>query len=148
MSNLQARGGSVRVRIGGNTQETATMVGGLSDGKMMEKGRPTDYPVCLYFFHSSCAYYVPQMEMSTPPLLYTPEVVYMLANISSLVNVQWYLGGYLEFNCIFPEMTGSVGIPLNDTQHLRLKIAEVAERVLGNNLLGLQVGNEPDQYGM
>ncbi|KAJ6561988.1 hypothetical protein B0H19DRAFT_1068685 [Mycena capillaripes] len=116
MSNLQARGGSVRVRIGGNTQETATMVSDLSDGKIMEKqGNATDYPLQMY----------------TPPLVYTPEVVYMLANISSLVNVQWYLG-----------------IPLNDTQHLRLEIAEVAETVLGNNLLGLQVGNEPDQYGI
>ncbi|KAJ7145148.1 glycoside hydrolase family 79 protein [Mycena crocata] len=115
MSNMQARGGSVRVRIGGNTQETATMVTSLPDGKMMEKGPPADDP----------------SQMLTPPLLYTPEVVYMLANISSLVNVQWYLG-----------------IPLNDTEQLRLQIAEVAETVLGDRLLGFQVGNEPDQYGI
>ncbi|KAJ7094261.1 hypothetical protein C8R44DRAFT_814122 [Mycena epipterygia] len=68
-------------------------------------------------------------QMVTPPLLYTPEVVYMLANISALVNVEWYLG-----------------IPLNDTQDLRLQIAEVAEAVLGDRVLGFQVGNEPDQY--
>ncbi|KAJ7168530.1 hypothetical protein C8R46DRAFT_1267699 [Mycena filopes] len=115
MSNLQARGGSVRVRIGGNTQETATMVASLPDGKMMEKVASSNDP----------------LEMLTPPLLYTPEVIYMLANISALVNVQWYLG-----------------IPLNDTQHIRLEIAEVAEEVLRDNLLGFQVGNEPDQYGM
>ncbi|KAJ7018597.1 glycoside hydrolase family 79 protein [Mycena alexandri] len=115
MSNMQARGGSVRVRIGGNTQETAALVWSLPDDKMMEKVNATDDP----------------LEMLTPPLLYTPEVVYMLANISALVNVQWYLG-----------------IPLNDTQHLRLAIAEVAEQVLGDNLLGFQVGNEPDQYGI
>ncbi|KAJ6512845.1 glycoside hydrolase family 79 protein [Mycena sanguinolenta] len=116
MSNLQARGGSVRVRIGGNTQETAAMVESLPDGKMMEKQ------------NSSVGY---PGQMLTPPLLYTPEVLYMLANISSLVNVQWYLG-----------------IPLNDTQNLRLKIAEVGEQVLGDKLLGLQVGNEPDRYGV
>ncbi|KAJ6545100.1 glycoside hydrolase family 79 protein [Mycena vulgaris] len=115
MSLMAARGGSVRVRIGGNTQETATMVSSLPDGKMMEKGHPADDP----------------SQMLTPSLLYTPEVVYMLANISSLVNVQWYLG-----------------IPLNDTQQLRLEIAEVAEAVLGDRLLGFQVGNEPDQYGI
>ncbi|KAJ7707363.1 glycoside hydrolase family 79 protein [Mycena rosella] len=115
MSLISARGGSVRVRIGGNTQETATMVSSLPDGKMIEKGQPSNDP----------------SQMSTPSLLYTPEVVYMLANISSLVNVQWYLG-----------------IALNDTTNLRLGIAEVAEAVLGASLLGLQVGNEPDQYGI
>ncbi|KAJ7679102.1 glycoside hydrolase family 79 protein [Mycena polygramma] len=139
MSNLQARGGSVRVRVGGNTQETATMVSTLPDGKMMEKKLGQAYePVrllVLFYFRDSLDWAsqldTPQLQMFTPPLLYTPEVVYMLANISSLVNVQWYLG-----------------IPLNDTQNLRLKIAEVAETVLGTNLLGLQVGNEPDQYGI
>lgn len=40
------------------------------------------------------------------------------------------------------------GIPLNDSTNLRLEIAEVAEAVLGDNLLGLQVGNEPDQYSL
>ncbi|KAJ7054035.1 glycoside hydrolase family 79 protein, partial [Mycena amicta] len=115
MSNLQARGGSVRVRIGGNSQETATLVQSLPDERMMEKGAPLPSDTML----------------STPPLLYTPEVLYMLANISSLVNVQWYLG-----------------IPMNDTQHLRLDIVEVAESILGDRLIGFQVANEPDQYGL
>lgn len=39
-----------------------------------------------------------------------------------------------------------LGIPLNDTTNLRLGIAEVSEAILGDNLLGLQVGNEPDLY--
>ncbi|KAJ7227457.1 glycoside hydrolase family 79 protein [Mycena pura] len=115
MSNVQARGGSVRVRVGGNTQDTAntaTLEPSLADGKMMEKqSQDTANPT------------------HTPALLYTPDVLYMLANISSLVNVEWYLG-----------------IPLNDTTNLRLAIAEVAEPVLGKSLLGFQVGNEPDQY--
>ncbi|KAJ7649886.1 hypothetical protein FB45DRAFT_778805, partial [Roridomyces roridus] len=116
MGNLAARGGSVRVRIGGNTQETATLVQSLPDGKMMEKGvAPVGNP----------------LQMTTPPLFYTPEMLYMLANISALVPVQWYLG-----------------IPLNDTSHLRLQIAEAGEAILGDRLLGFQVGNEPDQYGI
>jgi len=32
------------------------------------------------------------MQTDTPPLVYTPDILYMMANISSLVNVQWYLG--------------------------------------------------------
>ena len=39
------------------------------------------------------------------------------------------------------------GVGMNDTKNLRLQIAEVGEAILGENLLGLQVGNEPDLYG-
>jgi len=53
----------------------------------------------------------------------------MLANISSLVNVRWHLG-----------------IPFNDTSNLRLAIAEQGQAILGDHLIGLQVGNEPDLY--
>lgn len=61
--------------------------------------------------------------------MYTPDMLYMLANISALVNTKWYLG-----------------VPLNDSSNLRLAIAEYGERILGGSLLGLQVGNEPDLY--
>ncbi|KAJ6561989.1 glycoside hydrolase family 79 protein [Mycena capillaripes] len=112
MSLLQARGGSVRVRVGGNTQDTATMFSSLPGGKMMEKeAQDTANPT------------------HTPALLFTPDVLYMLANISALVNVDWYLG-----------------IPMNDTTNLRLGIAEAGEAILGDKLVGFQVGNEPDQY--
>ena len=40
----------------------------------------------------------------------------------------------------------SIGVPLNDTSILRLQIAELGESILGNNLIGLQIGNEPDLY--
>jgi hypothetical protein len=53
----------------------------------------------------------------------------MLRNISSLVNVRWHLG-----------------IPFNDTQNFRLAIAERGQQILGDFLMGLQVGNEPDLY--
>ncbi len=35
---------------------------------------------------------------------------------------------------------------MNDTSNLRLQIAEVSESILGDNLIGLQLGNEPDLY--
>ncbi|KAI0772363.1 glycoside hydrolase family 79 protein [Trametes elegans] len=112
MSLIAERAGRVHVRIGGNTQETARLVESLADGKAIEKEKvntnnPTD----------------------TPALLYTPEILYLLSNISSLVNVKWYLG-----------------VPLNDTTNLALDIVTYGERILGDNLIGLQVGNEPDLY--
>ncbi|KAF9054026.1 glycoside hydrolase family 79 protein [Panaeolus papilionaceus] len=112
MANLQSRSGRVDIRVGGNTQETAVLVDNTPDGKILEKdlkgaSNPTQ----------------------TPPLLFTPELLYMLRNISSLVNVRWYLG-----------------IPFNDTENLRLGIAEKGQQILGDYLIGLQVGNEPDLY--
>jgi hypothetical protein len=112
MSNLVQRGGSVHIRVGGNTQDYAVMVNSLVDGKIIEKQNTgNDHPT------------------QTPTLLYTPEVFYLLSNISALLDVRWYLG-----------------IPFNDTANLRLAIAEFGETILGDNLLGLQVGNEPDLY--
>ncbi|KAJ6545101.1 glycoside hydrolase family 79 protein [Mycena vulgaris] len=112
MSNVASRGGSVRVRVGGNTQETATLVSSLANGKIMQKqAQDTANPT------------------NTPELMFTTDVLYMLANISALVNVDWFLG-----------------VPMNDTNHLRLGIAEAGEAILGDKLIGFQVGNEPDQY--
>jgi hypothetical protein len=112
MSTLVQRGGSAHVRVGGNTQDYATLVNSLADGKIIEKQNTGN-----------------TNPTETPTLLYTPEVFYLLGNISALLDVRWYLG-----------------IPFNDTSNLRLQIAEVGEAVLGDKLLGLQVGNEPDLY--
>ncbi|KAJ7037927.1 glycoside hydrolase family 79 protein [Mycena alexandri] len=65
----------------------------------------------------------------TPAVIYTMDLFYMLSNISALVNVKWY-----------------IGVPFNDTSDFRLQIVEYGEAVLGDNLLGIQVGNEPDLY--
>ncbi|KIJ62902.1 glycoside hydrolase family 79 protein [Hydnomerulius pinastri MD-312] len=114
MSNIRERAGEVRIRVGGNTQETATLVDSLPGGVMMAKAAvDTNNPT------------------QTPAILYTPEVLYLLGNISALVGVKWFLG-----------------IPFNDTTNLRLGIAEVGEAVLSGPgyLLGFQVGNEPDLY--
>ncbi|EAU81861.2 hypothetical protein CC1G_06072 [Coprinopsis cinerea okayama7 len=112
MSNLIRRGGSVRVRVGGNTQETAVLVPSLPDGRILSKdedglSNPTQ----------------------TPPLDYTADLIYMLGNISSLVNVDWFLG-----------------VPFMDASNFQLAIAEVGQQVLGSRLIGLQAGNEPDLY--
>jgi len=53
-----------------------------------------------------------------------------MLSISSLVNTQWFMG-----------------IPFNDTANPRLGIAEYSEQILGQYLLGFQLGNEPDLYG-
>lgn len=81
MSTLAARSGEVHVRVGGNTQDYATLVDSLDQGRVIDKlsddlGNPTD----------------------TPPLLYTRGLFYMMSNISNFVPVKWYLGQYL-----FPE---------------------------------------------
>ncbi|PPQ81022.1 hypothetical protein CVT26_002903 [Gymnopilus dilepis] len=112
MANLQQRVGRINIRVGGNTQETATLVESTPDGKILEKDKegatnPTQ----------------------TPPLVYTPDLLYMLRNVSDLVNVRWYLG-----------------VPFNDTSNFRLQIVERGQEILGDYLIGLQVGNEPDLY--
>ncbi|KAF8636118.1 hypothetical protein AX17_003821 [Amanita inopinata Kibby_2008] len=65
----------------------------------------------------------------TPPLLVSKDLLYMMKGISDLVNVRWFLG-----------------IPFNDTQNWRLSIASEGQRILGDYLIGLQAGNEPDLY--
>ncbi|CAL1698444.1 unnamed protein product [Somion occarium] len=112
VSNIVQRAGRFHIRVGGNTQETARLVDQTADGRMIEK-QSID----------------PNNPTATPVLIYTMEMFYLLANISSLMNVKWYLG-----------------IPLNDTSDLHLEVAQYGEQFLGDNLLGLQVGNEPDLY--
>jgi len=112
MSSLVQRGGQVNVRVGGNTQDYATLVPSNPNGKMIAKQNTGN-----------------TNPTETPTLDFTAEVLYTLGNVSSLVNIHWYLG-----------------IPLNDSANLRMAIAEVGEAVLGDKLIGLQVGNEPDLY--
>ncbi|KAF5339473.1 hypothetical protein D9758_015323 [Tetrapyrgos nigripes] len=111
MSNLVKRSGGVHIRVGGNTQEFAEMVPSLPNDRIILKDTTnTNNPT------------------QTPPLEYTPDLLYMMRNISDFLNIRWYLG-----------------IPFNDT-NWRLQIAERGEEILGDYLLGLQAGNEPDLY--
>ncbi|KAF9529145.1 hypothetical protein CPB83DRAFT_853311 [Crepidotus variabilis] len=112
MANLKQRIGEVRIRVGGNTQDTATLVSTIADGQMLEKDTENS-----------------SNPTQTPPLIYTSELLYMLSNISSLVGIRWFLG-----------------IPFNDSSNWRLEIAEQGQAILGDYLIGLQGGNEPDLY--
>ncbi|KAF8800345.1 glycoside hydrolase family 79 protein [Phlegmacium glaucopus] len=114
MANLQERSGGVVIRLGGNTQEFATMVPSLANGSTFSKADSGS-----------------TQTTKTPAVLYTIDMFYMANNISSLVNVKWFLG-----------------IPFNDSVNWRLTIAEEGQQILGSNLLGLQAGNEPDFYGV
>jgi len=86
MANIKQRGGGVTIRVGGNTQETASLVDSLPDGKAIikDKGTTTN-PVCRDRPH----------QTQTPATIFTPEMIYMLSHISSLVGVRWYLGNWL-----------------------------------------------------
>ncbi|CAK5270156.1 unnamed protein product [Mycena citricolor] len=114
MANVQQRAGSVMVRMGGNTQESATMVpeGTIPNGRIMEKNLTGVTGTT-----------------QTPPLQYTDDVLYMLRNVSSFVNVHWFLG-----------------IPWFVTQPFDLQIITRGTEILGDYLLGFQAANEPDLY--
>ncbi|KAJ7884879.1 glycoside hydrolase family 79 protein [Mycena leptocephala] len=114
MANIQQRAGSVRVRVGGNSQESATLVpaSSIPDGKILQKNLTGVTGTT-----------------QTPPLEYSDELFYMMSNISSLVNVNWFLG-----------------IPWFVTQPFDLAIVGAAERILGGRVIGYQASNEPDLY--
>ncbi|KAG6808843.1 hypothetical protein H0H92_002618 [Tricholoma furcatifolium] len=113
MANLAERTGRVNIRVGGNTQDTAVLVDSTPDGKMLEKNTTGS-----------------SNPTQTPPLVYTADLLYMMANISALVNVHWF-----------------VGVPfLIQDPATRLAITKNAYEILGDNLMGIQLGNEPDLY--
>ncbi|KAJ6540793.1 hypothetical protein DFH09DRAFT_63429 [Mycena vulgaris] len=75
MANLQQRAGSVMVRVGGNTQESATLVDELPNGRILLKN-----------------YTGITGTTQTPPLDFTRDLLYLMRNISDFVNVHWFLG--------------------------------------------------------
>lgn len=56
-----------------------------------------------------------------------------MRNITALLGVDWYFG------LPFADPTNTTGIST---------IAAFAESILGDKLIGLQLGNEPDLYGI
>ena len=75
LSNIVQRAGWVQIRVGGNTQETAVVVDSLPDGKILQKDVDgTSDP------------------SATPPLDITPDMFYLMANISTFVNAHWWTG--------------------------------------------------------
>ncbi|KAF8624071.1 hypothetical protein AX15_006082 [Amanita polypyramis BW_CC] len=67
----------------------------------------------------------------SPALEYKEDLFYLMSNISNSLNVRWFLG-----------------IPFNKTNPFQLDIAEKGQAILGDRLIGLQAGNEPDFYAM
>ncbi|KIR52771.1 hypothetical protein I315_04634 [Cryptococcus gattii Ru294] len=118
MANIQNRAGAGPIiRVGGNSQEGSTIfVDGLEGGVAMEKIK------------------VSSGVTDTPLINYSPELFYIMSNITSLVGAEWYFG--LAFNeSDVDAPTGNIPIA-----------AHWAQEILGDSLLGLSVGNEPDLY--
>ena len=76
MSSLVERGGSVQVRIGGNTQDYAVFVDQTPNNTIIQK------------LDSSAI----NNPTQTPPVLFTADLFYLMGNVSALTNVKWYLG--------------------------------------------------------
>ena len=74
LANVVARAGSIQIRVGGNTQENAVLKESLPNNTILSK----DYD---NLFNPT----------GTPPIDYTPDLFYMMANISNFVNVNWYV---------------------------------------------------------
>ena len=53
----------------------------------------------------------------------------MMHNASTFVPIRWFLG-----------------VPFNNTEDIHMEIVEAGQNILGDTLLGFQVGNEPDLY--
>ncbi|KAF8217332.1 glycoside hydrolase family 79 protein [Mycena galopus ATCC 62051] len=116
MGNIAARAGSVMIRVGGNTQESAQLAadGTIPDGRVIVKNLTGVTGTT-----------------QTPPLEFSSDLLYMMRNISSLVNIHWFMG-----------------IPWFITDPFDTKIITAADEILGDYLLGLQAGNEPDMYSL
>ncbi|KAK7053820.1 Glyco-hydro-79C domain-containing protein [Favolaschia claudopus] len=116
MANIVNRAGSVMIRVGGNSQESAELVDDslIPDGRILTKNLTGVTGTT-----------------QTPPLEYRRDLFVMMNKISELVNVHWFLG-----------------IPWRQTQPFATAIIKAADEILGDRLLGLQAGNEPDQYSL
>ncbi|KAF7325829.1 Glyco-hydro-79C domain-containing protein [Mycena kentingensis (nom. inval.)] len=75
MANIQQRAGYVRVRVGGNSQESAKMTDVLPDGRVLAKNLTGVTGTT-----------------QTPPLEFTKDLILMMSKISSFVNVRWFIG--------------------------------------------------------
>jgi hypothetical protein len=153
MANIAQRAGGVKIRIGGNTQETAVMVDSTPDGRILEKNLTnTSNPVRRLLSHSPHLLIefeiLIKCQTQTPPLIFTPDFLYLMANVSGLVNVHWFLGklSLLSFLPRVKYRSRIPGIPFFDPPEFNLNISNYGEAILGEYLIGLQVGNEPDLY--
>ncbi|KAJ7574780.1 glycoside hydrolase family 79 protein [Mycena floridula] len=75
MSALTERSGRVNIRVGGNSQEQATLVDSLPNGRVLAKASREG----------------PSTPTNTPTLDYTLDLLILMRSISDLVNIRWYL---------------------------------------------------------
>ncbi|CAK9784638.1 hypothetical protein CC85DRAFT_325945 [Cutaneotrichosporon oleaginosum] len=120
MANIRNRAGvGPIIRVGGNTQDRSSLfVNGLPEGGSLQKVKDNS----------------PNMPTKTPIVSYSLDLLYTLANISSLVDAKWYFG--LAFN-------QSNAASISDNMPIA---AGYAQKILGSHLRGLALGNEPDLY--
>ncbi|KAG8914000.1 hypothetical protein FRC00_001107, partial [Tulasnella sp. 408] len=113
---LEARAGGVTIRVGGNTQDKATLnINGNPNGHTIEKYKGTD-----------------ASPTETPEVHFTLDLLTAMAEISKLVKVKWFFGvPFLKTNSDGNAAT----------------VVQNSMSILGDNLLGLQLANEPDLYG-
>lgn len=152
MSIISQRAGRVNIRVGGNTQETATLVDSLADGKALEKDKEdTSNPVRndLDPLFESTTFLKRDTDRHTCFVVHTGDHIHARKRLCTCEH-QMVLGCavvHLFDASIAPaDERCQKGIPFNDTNNLRLGIAEVGEAILGDNLLGFQAANEPDLY--
>lgn len=120
MANIQTRAGrGPVVRVGGNTQDSSTLyLDSFPGGDNIEKIKTGQDKY--------------GNAINTPVINYSLDLFYVMSNISSLVGAEWFFG--LAFN------ESDVTLLTHNTPI----VAEYAQKVLGTNLRGLIVGNEPD----
>lgn len=63
----------------------------------------------------------------------------MMRNISDFVNVRWFVGEHFTEDT-FSLLIMDKGIPFNDSSNFRLEIAQSAQEILGDYLMGVQAG--------
>jgi len=115
MDNIRARAkaGPV-IRVGGNSQEGSTLFLEGLDAPTEKYKSSLDTPT------------------ATPVINYSDRLFWLMSNISSLIDAEWFFG--LASNQTTVE-SRSTNMPL---------AAEHAQKILGSRLRGLAMGNEPD----
>lgn len=148
LATLQERSGQVNVRVGGNTQENATLVDSLPNGKALLKTEASIVGpvsvITLVMNHFSHRKYFGRMKAQlslyqTTSCTRCPTYHRSFLPNGTSVSTQ---NRFEESKCQYH----ALGVPFNDTTSPRLQIVDVGESILGDNLLGFQVGNEPDFY--
>ncbi|KAG8689717.1 hypothetical protein FRC11_001002 [Ceratobasidium sp. 423] len=130
--NVANRAGAVRVRVGGNTtaQERAIL-------------RPEGFPEGEMLIKTA----IGETTTATPHVEFSPELIKMLANIANLVKTEIYLSAVIlaYANNDIGSRQGLNFMDISDTSN-QVAFAAMAEEVLGSNLHGIALGNEPDLY--